>query len=64
MLSSQDEDLLAEANRRQRSGQVFAGVIYVHQLAMSIGACVNDLELAARAGLPEDFMDRVEYLPL
>ncbi len=30
VLFSQDEGLLAEATRRQRSGQHFAGVIYVH----------------------------------
>ena len=30
VLFSQDEDLLAEATRRQRSGQSFGGVIYAH----------------------------------
>ncbi|MEY2428132.1 MAG: hypothetical protein QOJ40_1017 [Verrucomicrobiota bacterium] len=32
VLFSQDEDLLAEATRRQRSGIPFAGVVYAHQL--------------------------------
>ena len=64
VLFTEDEDLLSEATRRQRRGEFFAGVIYVHQLAMNIGACVNDLEIAAKVGMPEDFANRVEYLPL
>jgi hypothetical protein len=64
VLFSQDEDLLAEANRRQRSGQPFAGVIYGHQVRVTIGKCVADLEILAQAGRPEDFANRVEYLPL
>jgi predicted nuclease of predicted toxin-antitoxin system len=64
VLFSQDEDLLAEATRRQRSGQPFAGVIYAHQLRVTIGKCVADLEVLAQAGNTEDFANRVEYLPL
>jgi predicted nuclease of predicted toxin-antitoxin system len=64
VLFSQDEDLLAEAARRQRSGRPFAGLIYAHQLAITIGKATNDLELLAQAGKPEDFANRVEYLPL
>ena len=55
---------MAEATRRQRAGELFAGVIYVHQLALNIGACVRDLEIIAKAGMLEDFANRVEYLPL
>lgn len=64
VLFSQDEDLLAEANRRQRYAIPFAGVVYAHQLQVSIGACVHELELIARAADPEDLANRVEYLPL
>ena len=64
MLFSQDTDLLTEATRRQRSGQAFAGVIYVHQLRVTIGKCIADLELLTQAETPEDFANRVEYLPL
>lgn len=31
VLFTQDEDLLAEATRRQRAGESFAGVVYAHQ---------------------------------
>ena len=64
ILLSQDEDLLAEATMRQRAGRHFAGVIYAHQLAITIGRAVNDLEVLAQAGSPEEFANRVEYLPL
>jgi hypothetical protein len=64
VLFSQDEDLLAEATRRQRSGQFFGGVIYAHQLGITIGRTINDLEVLAQAGTLEDFANRVEYLPL
>ncbi|MBM3239281.1 hypothetical protein FJZ31_23560 [Candidatus Poribacteria bacterium] len=64
VLFTQDEDLLREAARRQRSGETFAGVIYAHQLKITIGQCINDLELIAKVAEPEDFVNWVEYLPL
>ena len=64
VLFSQDEDLLAEATDRQRSGRSFAGVIYAHQLGITIGKAIHDLEILAQAGSPEDFVNRVEFLPL
>lgn len=64
VLFSQDEDLLAEATRRQREGIPFSGVVYGHQLSVTIGTCVRDLHLIAKAASPEDLANRVEYLPL
>ena len=64
MLVSQDEDLLAEAVRRQREGIPFAGLIYAHQLSITIGQFINDLELLALAGELGDFDGRVEFLPI
>jgi Domain of unknown function (DUF5615) len=64
VLFSQGEDLLREAAQRQQQGVSFAGVNYAHQLKVTIGQCVRDLELVAHAGAPEDFANRVEYLPL
>jgi predicted nuclease of predicted toxin-antitoxin system len=61
---SRDEDFLREAVRRQRSGETFVGVIYAHKLRVSIGRCIEDLELLAQAGFPEDFVNRVYHLPL
>jgi predicted nuclease of predicted toxin-antitoxin system len=64
VLFSQDEDLLAEATHRQRNGIAFAGVVFAAQDEVAIGQCVRDLELIAIAGTPEEFLDRVHYLPL
>lgn len=64
MLFSQDEDLLAEATRRQRAGTPFAGVVYAHQLRVNIGCCIQDLELIGKATDPADWHNWVEYLPL
>ena len=64
VLFTQDEDLLAEAKRRQVEDILFAGVIYAHQLRITIGRCVSDLELIAKLGEPEELANRVEYLPL
>ena len=64
VLFSQDEDLLAEAKQRQTEDISFAGVIYAHQLRITIGRCVNDLELIAKVAEPQEMATRVEYLPL
>ncbi|MDQ3814759.1 MAG: hypothetical protein M3347_12520, partial [Armatimonadota bacterium] len=64
VLFSRDDDLLAEAVHRQRSGENFAGVIYAHQLRVTIGQCVRDLEFLAQVGEPKDFENQVIYLPL
>ena len=61
---TQDEDFLRESHRRQETGEAFAGVVYAHQLNVTIGQCVSDLELIAKVYEPEDLANRVEYLPL
>ncbi|HVT57244.1 MAG TPA: DUF5615 family PIN-like protein [Thermoanaerobaculia bacterium] len=63
-LFSQDEDLLAEAKRRQMAGIPFSGVIYAHQLRVTIGNCVTELHLIAETMESYDLASRVEYLPL
>ena len=64
VLFSQDDDLLAIAHQWQRRNRSFAGLVYGHQLDLSIGQAVRDLELIAGVYDPEDTRHRVEYLPL
>ena len=64
ILFTQDDDLLVEATRRQRLDQRFAGVIYAHQLHISIGSCIRDLELVAKVGEPADMNRQTLFLPL
>ena len=40
------------------------GVVYAHQLRVTIGQCVNDLELIANCCDPDDFANTTEFLPL
>ena len=64
VLFSQDDDLLAEATQRQRTGQPFSGVICAHQLRITIGVCLRDLELVATIGEPEELHNQLMFLPL
>ena len=64
VLFSQDDDLLAIARARQATGVFFAGLIYGHQLAATIGKYVLDLEVVCTVLDPEDMTNRIEYLPL
>jgi hypothetical protein len=64
LLVTQDEDLLAEAAGRQRKGGRFAGLVYAHQLNVTIGGLIGDLELIAGATDIDEWTNRVIYLPL
>ena len=61
---TQDDDFLAIASRWRQSGRSFTGLIYGHQLDLSIGKAIHDLELIAQVYDPADLRDRVEFLPL
>ncbi len=41
VLFTQDDDLLKVAAKRQRENVSFGGVIYAHQLRISIGDCIR-----------------------
>jgi hypothetical protein len=64
ILVSQDEDLLREGTRLQRTAGEFAGIVYAHQLRVTIGQMVEGLELIARATAWEEWRGRIEYLPI
>jgi predicted nuclease of predicted toxin-antitoxin system len=64
VIFTQDDDLLRVANERHERGEHFSGVIYAHQLNITVGRCVGDLELIAKATEPEEWFGSVVYLPL
>ena len=64
VLFTQDKGFLREANRRHERGEAFSGIVYAHQLNVTIGECVTDLEIIAKDGEPREWVGRVEYLPL
>jgi hypothetical protein len=47
-----------------RNHQAFPGIIYAHQLRVTIGQMVQDLELIAIATSKEEWSGKIEYLPL
>jgi predicted nuclease of predicted toxin-antitoxin system len=64
ILFTRDQDFLQISAAWQREAKPFAGVIFAHQLSVTIGRCVSDLAFIAEAGQPEDLANRVEHLPL
>ena len=63
-LFTRDRDFLAEGTKRQREGIYFAGMIYAHQLEVTIGRCIEDLELIAGAEELTGLANEVVFLPL
>ncbi len=59
---TQDADLLVLAKEWQESEHEFAGIFYGHQLRLTIGQAVRDLELAAEILESDEIRNRVEYL--
>jgi uncharacterized protein with PIN domain len=64
ILISQDADLLREANRRQQAGEQFVGVVYAHQLNITIAECISDLEIVCKSSNLDDCINHVTFLPL
>lgn len=63
-LFTQDDDLLEEAAKCHRAGKAFSGVIYAHQLRVTIGVCVQDLEIIAKGVDASEMENQVIFLPL
>lgn len=64
IMFTRDKDFLIEGASRQRAGKFFRGIVYAHQIHVSIGRCVQDLEILAKAGTENEFDNQVIHLPL
>jgi hypothetical protein len=64
VLVSQDEDLLREGVRWLREHKDFSGIIYAHQLRITVGQMVDDLELISKGTSHAEWRGRIEYLPI
>ena len=64
VLFSQDRDLLVLADQWLQAGRTFGGLVYAHQLSVTIGEAVRDLTLIAQVLEPEDMQNHVEFIPL
>ena len=61
---TQDDDFLTIGHEWQRSGRAFAGIVYAHQLRITIGHAIRDLEIVAQVMMPDEMKNRIEFLPL
>lgn len=64
VLFTQDQDFLIEAARRQRAGEYFYGIVFAEQLELTIGQCITDLEIIAKAAAADDLINKLLRLPL
>jgi len=58
-----DDDFLAIADRWQQAGRPFSGLIYAHQLRVTVGQAIEDLELVVKTSDADDMANKVQYLP-
>jgi hypothetical protein len=63
VLFTQDIRFKSLCENWQRDGTQFAGLVFGHQLAGTIGEFVADLELIAAASEPEEWKNVVERIP-
>jgi hypothetical protein len=61
---TQDCDFLVLAARWQQARREFAGMVYGHQLRVTVGGAVRDLALIASVMTQAEMRNRVEFLPL
>lgn len=61
ILFSHDTDLLREATFRQANAIQFNGLVFAHQLGITIGDCIRDLELIAKVFEADECRNRIEY---
>jgi hypothetical protein len=64
VMLSMDEDMLAIATSWMRASRAFSGLIYAHQLGVTIGGVVIDVELLTTHSDPADLYNMITYLPL
>ena len=61
---TQDRDFLVLAARWQQDRREFAGMVYGHQLRVTVGGAVRDTALMASGMTRAEMRNRVEFLPL
>ncbi len=64
VMFSFDADMLRHTTSRLKRGIDFAGLVFAHPARISVGQCVRDIEMIAKAGEPKDLANQIVYLPL
>ena len=63
VMFTQDIRFNAMAEKWQRDGRTFGGLVFGHQLHATIGKYVTDLELIAKSTDPDEWVNTIERLP-
>jgi hypothetical protein len=61
---TQDDDFLEIGHEWQNAGRDFVGIVYAHQLRITIGQAIHDLELIATLLDVHEMQNRIEFLPI
>ncbi len=64
VLFTRDRDFLAAGKDLQSTGVEFAGIVFGHQLLVTIGEAISDLELICKVLTPEEVNSQVLFLPI
>ncbi len=63
VMFSFDADMLRHTTSRLKKGIKFSGLVFAHPARISVGTCIRDIEMIAKAGEPKDLADQILYLP-
>jgi hypothetical protein len=64
VLFSFDDDLLVIAKQNISIGKNFSGLIFAHPLTITIGTCIQDLELISNVLEIEETSNQIIFLPI
>lgn len=64
LIFTQDEDFLTIATEWQEVEKPFFGVAYSHQMGITVGQAVTQLELVCKLMTDDEMQNTILYLPL
>ncbi|MCX6152356.1 MAG: DUF5615 family PIN-like protein [Ignavibacteriales bacterium] len=59
-----DDDLLKIASANIDSGKEFSGLVFAHLLGITIGVCIQDLEIISNVLEIEEMRNQIIFLPI
>ncbi|MGD9853324.1 MAG: DUF5615 family PIN-like protein [Planctomycetaceae bacterium] len=59
-----DDDFLAEAAMRLRTGEHFGGMVFVHPTGLTLGQLIEQLQIIAECMTLREIQNQIVYVPL
>lgn len=59
-----DDDLLSIASNHLKTNKEFSGIIYAHPLKITIGECIQNLELISNVVTINEIKNQIIFLPI